>query len=95
MQAEAMVTKRKAVLVDARSPWQFEKEHCTGAINLPLFVDVAGTSFWDNAKKLIVRIGMNMRATGVLCHVFVVAEVGLCPASGVCGTTSSCIRSRH
>ena len=66
-QAEDLVKRGKAVLVDARSPWNYEAERCQGAVNLPLFVAVAGKSFWDSAKKVIMRVGMNMRATGMYC----------------------------
>lgn len=57
--------------MDARSPWNFEAEHAVGAVNVPLFVDVAGREFWDTLKKWVVRIGFNMRATGISCSGFV------------------------
>lgn len=63
-QAEELVQQGKAVLVDSRAPWEFDKQHVAGAISVPLFLDVAGKSFWDNLKKFVVRFGMNMRATG-------------------------------
>ncbi|KAK9805424.1 hypothetical protein WJX73_004246 [Symbiochloris irregularis] len=62
-EASDLVGSKGAVLVDGRSPWNHEKESIPGSINLPLFLDVAGTSFWDNLKKFVVRFGMNMRAT--------------------------------
>lgn len=62
-EAKELVDSGKAILVDARSPWNFEAEHAVGAVNVPLFVDVAGREFWDTLKKWVVRIGFNMRAT--------------------------------
>lgn len=62
-QAEKLVAKG-ATLLDVRPTYQFERERVAGAVNVPMFRKVAGSGPWDNAKKLVMRFGLAMEATG-------------------------------
>lgn len=48
----------------SRCPPSSPKVHAAGAISLPLYRYVEGTSFWDNVKKAAMAVGFAMRATG-------------------------------
>lgn len=50
-------------IVDVRLAGDFDKVHAAGAISLPLYRYVEGTSFWDNVKKAAMAVGFAMRAT--------------------------------
>jgi rhodanese-related sulfurtransferase len=54
--------KKGAYLVDVRLGMDFEKEHATGAVSVPLFRITAGNEQWDKIKR-VVMAGLNMRAT--------------------------------
>lgn len=61
--AEAVkLAKKKYVLVDVRLESQFNKSHAKGAVNVPLFQEVQGSGFLDNAKKVLMGAAA-MRAT--------------------------------
>ena len=62
-QAEKLVAKG-ATLLDVRPTYQFERERVAGAVSVPMFRKVAGSGPWDNAKKLVMRFGLAMEATG-------------------------------
>ncbi len=47
-----------------------------GAISLPLYRYVEGTSFWDNVKKAAMAVGFAMRATGACGEACVVEGKG-------------------
>jgi rhodanese-related sulfurtransferase len=64
--------QKGVVLVDIRVPAEFEREHITGALNVPLFQDVKGSGVFDNVKKFVMATAFAMRATGavMLCNSF-------------------------
>ena len=66
-QAKALADKG-AVFVDIRTPKDFAKEHIPGAVNVPMFVPVAGTQMFDQIKKFVMTTAFAMTATGACCH---------------------------
>ncbi len=62
-QAERLAAKG-ATFLDVRPAYQFEREHVEGAVNVPMFRKVAGSSNWDNLKRVVMRFGLAMEATG-------------------------------
>ena len=79
-QAEKLAAKGTTVL-DVRPAYQYERERVAGAVNVPMFRKVAGTGPWDNAKKLVMRFGLAMEATGAVLQHFPVAA---CRPHGTC-----------
>ncbi len=59
--------ERGATVLDVRPAYQFEAERVAGAVNVPMFRKVAGTGNWDNLKKVVMRFGLAMEATGAPC----------------------------
>lgn len=53
----------KAVILDCRPEYQFAKQRVAGAISAPLFREVAGQGPWDNVKRVVMAVGLAMRAT--------------------------------
>jgi len=49
-------------IVDVRIDGDYEKLHCEGSVNLPLFRFVQGRELWDNIKR-IAMMGFAMKAT--------------------------------
>jgi 3-mercaptopyruvate sulfurtransferase SseA len=63
LQAKALSDKG-ATFVDIRTPKDFAKEHIPGAVNVPMFVPVAGTQLFDQIKKAVMATAFAMTATG-------------------------------
>ena len=99
-----MVEKGKAVMVDVRATWNYEKEHIIGAVNMPLFRGVEGKTPWDTAKRLVMTIGFAMKATGahhccwhpdhaVHQQVLQPGTNGVCVSSGFTADGISCMHN--
>ena len=54
---------QKAILLDVRSPGEYNHAHIPGAINLPLFTDeerkVVGTTYKQNSRQAAIKIGLD------------------------------------
>lgn len=86
LQAQALADKG-AVFVDIRTAKDFAKEHIPGAVNVPLFVPVAGNAAFDQIKKLIMITAFAMSATGAFC--------GVPLRRGTCNNFSKSLFMRH
>lgn len=53
----------KAVLVDCRPRYQWEKERIAGSVNVPLYRPVEGKGQWDTLKRFVMAVGLAMTAT--------------------------------
>ncbi|KAG2425186.1 hypothetical protein HXX76_013940 [Chlamydomonas incerta] len=62
-EARILAEQQGWTLVDVRLGDDFVKTHAEGAISLPIYRYVEGTSFWDNVKKAAMAVGFAMRAT--------------------------------
>ncbi len=62
-QAKKLAAKG-AVFVDIRTAANFEKEHLPDAVNVPLFVPVAGQEAFDKIKRFVMATAFAMTATG-------------------------------
>src|SRR5690242_3463006 len=53
---------QNAILIDVRSPAEYQHAHIPGAINLPLFTDeerkVVGTTYKQESREKAIRIGL-------------------------------------
>ncbi|KAG2434001.1 hypothetical protein HYH02_012462 [Chlamydomonas schloesseri] len=62
-EARILSAEQGWTLVDVRLGDDFVKTHAEGAISLPIYRYVEGTTFWDNVKKAAMAVGFAMRAT--------------------------------
>ena len=76
LQAYDMVERGKAVMVDVRAAWNYEKEHIIGAVSMPLFRGVEGKTTWDTVKRLVMTIGFAMKATGAASSLLLIRDAG-------------------
>ena len=53
----------KAVIVDCRPEYEFKRQRVAGAVSAPLFREVKGQGAWDNVKRVVMAVGLAMRAT--------------------------------
>jgi rhodanese-related sulfurtransferase len=53
----------KAVIVDCRPAYQWERERVAGSVNVPLYRPVEGRGAWDTVKRAVMAVGLAMTAT--------------------------------
>ena len=94
-QAERLAAKG-ATFLDVRPAYQFEREHVEGAVNVPMFRKVAGSSNWDNLKRVVMRFGLAMEATGAPpCPALRVVLVARKQAGGLGMAARPCVHVRR
>lgn len=61
--ALAEAERGRAVIVDCRPRYQWERERVAGSINVPLYRPVEGKGGWDAVKRAVMAVGLAMTAT--------------------------------
>jgi tRNA 2-selenouridine synthase len=60
---EFLQQEKNSLLLDVRSPGEYQHAHMPGAVNLPLFSDeerkVVGTSYKQNSRQAAIKIGLD------------------------------------